>query len=186
MWKSALVEFYLPYEKNMSNLIKILSSWKKRYEKQIVQDVTDFFKSQNFDYVEKEVELNSRDKKGDHQENLGDYDVIAVDKKSRIIYLIECKFLQTVGSPYEFSMQQRNFFFQHKYDEKFQKRIDYMKNNYMNYFKSQNIELDQPYSIKALMITNKMFDSLFKKIDFEILSFEEFKNTISKTNQIHQ
>ncbi len=178
IWLNTLVEFYPPYEKNLTNLLEVLKAWKKRYEKEIVRDVYNLFKLKNFEYVEKEVELHKRDKKGKHPIDLGDYDVIAVDKKAKIIYLIECKFLKRIGSTYEFSMQQKDFFVHGKYDEKFQRRIDYMKINFEQFFQSQNLQVDTTYSIKPFMVTNKLFYSSFKKIDFEILSFEEFKQQI--------
>ena len=65
-----------------------------------------------------------------------------------------------------------------KYDKKFQKRINYMKEHYEKFFLSQNLELDSTYSIKSFMITNKIFYSLFKKVYFEILTFEELKKLI--------
>ena len=53
-----------------------------------------------------------------------------------------------------------------------------MKENYEKFFLSQNLELDSTYSIKSFMITNKIFYSLFKKVEFEILTLEELKKLI--------
>ncbi|GHT10486.1 hypothetical protein AGMMS49532_10340 [Endomicrobiia bacterium] len=61
---SAFFDFYLPHEKNLTNLAKAISRWKKRYEKQIVVDIVDVLKKKQFQYVEKEVELHSRDSAG--------------------------------------------------------------------------------------------------------------------------
>ncbi|WP_015423135.1 hypothetical protein [Candidatus Endomicrobiellum trichonymphae] len=179
IWMSAFFDFYLPHEKNLTNLAKAISRWKKRYEKQIVVDIVDVLKKKQFQYVEKEVELHSRDSAGNHPNDLGDYDIIAVDSKNRDIYVIECKFLQKVGSIFEASMEQKRFFFEKKSDEKFQKRIDYIKGNYIRFFKSQNLIVDSSYKIKPFMITNKVFDSFLKKINFPILSFYEFKKLLN-------
>ena len=178
IWINTLVSFYPPYEINLINLVKALKTWKKRYEKEIVNDVFEFFKLKKLNYVEKEVKLHKRDKKGNHPDSLGDYDVIAVDKNNKILYLIECKFIHRVGSTNEFIRQQKKFFIEDKYDEKFQKRINYMKEHYEKFFLSQNLKLDSTYTIKSFMITNKIFYSLFKKIEFEILTLEELKKLI--------
>jgi hypothetical protein len=180
IWISAFVEFYLPYEINLTNLRKAVDKWKKRYEKQIVIDVFNIFKNKQFQYVEKEVDLHSRDRIGNHPSDLGDYDVIAVDSKNKDIYVIECKFLQKVGSIFKASMEQQRFFFKKKYDEKFQRRIDYIEKNYEKFFISQNLTVDSSYKIKPFMITNKLFASFFKKNNFQILSFDEFKKFMTK------
>ena len=85
------------------------------------------------------------------------------------------KVLQKVGSVYENSMQQKSFFYQNKYDEKFQRRIDYITNNYIKFFNSQNIVVDDEYEIKPFMVVNKVFDSYSKKINFPIISIFELE-----------
>ncbi|GHT10490.1 hypothetical protein AGMMS49532_10350 [Endomicrobiia bacterium] len=80
-------------------------------------------------------------------------------------------------------MEQKRFFFEKKSDEKFQKRIDYIKGNYIRFFKSQNLIVDSSYKIKPFMITNKVFDSFLKKINSPILSFYEFNNKLLNTQE---
>lgn len=176
-WIYGLPEFYPPYEIGLDNLKCILKDWKKRYENQMVLDINKLFLEKNFCYVKPEVELHDQDKKGAHPIELGDYDVIAVDAEKQIIYLIESKVIQKVGSIYEFSMQQKSFFFQNKYDEKFQTRIDYMKTHHSDFFASQNIDT-KGFTIQPYMVVNKVFFPNEKTVSFPIISLYEFEQLI--------
>ncbi|GHT22081.1 hypothetical protein AGMMS49953_00270 [Endomicrobiia bacterium] len=73
-------------------------------------------------------------------------------------------------------MEQKRFFFEKKSDEKFQKRIDYIKGNYIRFFKSQNLIVDSSYKIKPFMITNKVFASFLKKLIPQYFLFMNLKN----------
>ena len=158
------LQFYPPYETGLDNTLSALWDWKERYEKQFSNHVRDFFRSLNYCFVESDIELHRFDRKGSHPNNLGDYDVIALDKVGRKLFIIECKVIQPVGSVYEQSMQQKGFFEQNKYDEKFQKRIDYFSSNFRGFFINLEYELsDNEYKIIPLMVVNKVFDSYYKK-----------------------
>jgi hypothetical protein len=173
------LQFYPPYETGLDNTLSALWAWKERYEKQFSNHVRDFFRSQNYCYAESDIKLHRFDRKGKHPNDLGDYDVIALDKVGGKLFIIECKVIQPVGSVYEQSMQQKGFFEQNKYDEKFQKRIDYFSNNYRRFFSSLECELsDNECKIIPLMVVNKVFDSYYKKIAFSIITFDELKKLI--------
>ena len=171
-WKSGFLEWYLPFEVGLENLETKLAKWKKRYEDMMVQDIARAFIEVGFYPVFPEIELASRYPQGDFPYELGDYDVIAVNQSKKEIWLIESKVLQKVGSIYEDQMQQKSFFYQHKDDEKFQRRIDYIKNNISKV--TSVLELDAlDYEIIPYMVTNKLFTSRYKKIDFPIISYHE-------------
>jgi hypothetical protein len=73
-------------------------------------------------------------------------------------------------------MEQKRFFLEQKYDEKFQRRIDYLKNNYRTFFSNKGYDIgNEEYDIKPYMVVNKVFDSYYKKIDFPIVTFDELK-----------
>ena len=74
-------------------------------------------------------------------------------------------------------MQQKSFFFQHKDDEKFQRRIDYVKENIGKVLKSFGIT-DMNYSVIPYMVTNKLFEARYKEIAFPIITFSEIKDLI--------
>ena len=75
-------------------------------------------------------------------------------------------------------MQQKCFFFQHKDDEKFQRRIDYVKENTRKVLASFGVS-DNNYSVIPYMVTNKLFESRYKDISFPIITFSEIKDLIA-------
>lgn len=171
-WKSGFLEWYLPFEIGLGNVKTELAKWKKRYEDMMVQDITGAFIEVGFYPVFPEIELTSRYPQDDFPDELGDYDVIAVNQSKKEIWLIESKVLQKVGSIYEDQMQQKSFFYQHKDDEKFQRRIDYIRNNLSKVTCVLGLEAVD-YAVIPYMVTNKLFTSRYKKLDFPIVSYHE-------------
>jgi hypothetical protein len=172
LWRSGFLEWYLPFEIGLENVKIELTKWKKRYEDEMVQDIATVFMAKGFYPVLPEFELASRYPQSDFPDELGDYDVIAVNQSKKEIWLIESKVLQKVGSIYEYQMQQKSFFYQHKDDEKFQRRIDYIKNNLSKVISVLGLE-NKDYTVISYMVTNKLFDSWYKKLDFSIISYHE-------------
>ncbi|MCY9660982.1 SEC-C metal-binding domain-containing protein [Paenibacillus chondroitinus] len=181
-WRNGLADFYPPYEIGLENTVKILGQWKKRYEDLMVKDIAKIFKENGFSHIWPDAKLHSLDKSGNHPKELGDYDVLAVNEEKREVWLIESKVLSKVGSFYEGHMQQYNFFLNHKYDEKFQKRIEYMNNHYRDFLTSQNIMSKYDYEIVPYMVTNKIFTSRYKDIEYPIVSIYEFKELFKSMN----
>ena len=68
--------------------------------------------------------------------------------------------LSKVGSNHEVYMQQFNFFLDKKFDEKFQRRIDYMTKHYKRFLFSQGIEIDSDLELIPYMVTNKVLFSI--------------------------
>jgi hypothetical protein len=171
-WKSGFLEWHLPFEIGLDNVKTELAKWKKRYEDEMVQDIASAFIETGFYPIFSEMELASRYPQSDFPDYLGDYDVIAVNQSKKEIWLIESKVLQKVGSIYEDQMQQKSFSYQHKDDEKFQRRIDYIRHN-LNKITSV-FELEAvDYTVIAYMVTNKLFLSRYKKLNFTIISYHE-------------
>lgn len=179
-WRSGIIEWYPPYEIGLPNLLHVLNQWKKKYEDQMVVDISKLFQDASFDLVLKEVDLFHRFPLDDYPPELGDFDVFAVNQKTKEIWLIESKVLKKVGSVYEDLSQQKSFFFQHKDDEKFQRRIDFVKSNLPKVLSSLKLGQEN-YSIVPYMVTNKLFSSRYKKIQFPIITYGELKCVLSKT-----
>jgi len=178
-WTHGWLQFYPPYEIGLDNALSALWDWKERYEQQFSSDVRDAFRDLNYSFADADVEIHKRDRTGNHPSDLGDYDVLALDIRAKKVFIIECKVLQPVGSVFEHSMQQKGFFQQNKYDEKFQKRIDYLKNNYRIFFTNIGYALnDEDYEIKPFMVVNKVFASYYKSVAFPIVTFDELKKLI--------
>lgn len=178
-WTHGWLQFYPPYEIGLDNALGALWNWKERYEQQFSADIRDVFRELNYSFAEADIEIHKRDRKGNHPMDLGDYDVLALNMTNKTVLVIECKVLQPVGSVFEHSMQQKGFFQQNKYDEKFQKRIDYLKNNYQTFFSNIGYDLnDADYEIRPFMVVNKVFASYYKSVAFPIVTFDELKKQI--------
>jgi hypothetical protein len=177
-WINGISQWYLPYEVGLTSVIAVIDRWKKRYEDAMVKDIAEMFSNSGFDFVEPEIDFSKRFPKDNYPEGLGDYDIIAIHKGRREIWLIESKVLQKVGSVYEDQMQQKSFFFQHKDNEKFQRRIDYFGANKNRILNSLKIS-DTNYSIIPYMVTNKLFDSRYKEIKFKIITYSELKELLA-------
>ena len=145
----------------------------------MVQDIAAQFRANSEYSVHPEVELFKRFPDDEYPEELGDYDVVAINIPRKEMWLIESKVLQKVGSIYEDQMQQKSFFFQHKDDEKFQRRIDYVKKNTSKVLASFGIAGDN-YTVIAYMVTNKLFESRYKDLSFPIITFSEMNDLISR------
>lgn len=179
-WRNGLLDNYLPYEIGLENTVNSLIEWKRRYEREMVLDIQQIFKDKDVSFVRTNVELHKIDKKGMHPIDLGDYDVLAIDDSRLKIWIVESKVLKKVGSFFEMYNQQRGFFLDHKEDEKFQRRIDYMKNNYKKILKALKFDSCNDYEIIPYMVMNKVMESRYKKVDFPIISIGELKEEIDK------
>lgn len=74
-------------------------------------------------------------------------------------------------------MLQKSVFIQHKYDERFQRRIDYIMNNIDRIIKVFGLS-GTNYRVIPYMVTNKMFYSRYKPLSFEIISFSELQSIL--------
>ena len=77
------------------------------------------------------------------------------------------------------SNQQRGFFFDHRDDEDFQRRIDYMEKNYKKILKALKFDSSNNYEIIPYMVMNKVMSSRYKKIKFPIISIGELEDKIN-------
>ncbi|WP_040285754.1 YecA family protein [Sporosarcina koreensis] len=178
-WRSGLLDWYPPYEIGLQSVKDVLTKWKKRYEDEMVKDIANVFTEKGFHPVFSDFELAFRYPKSNFPDYLGDYDVFAVNQTKREIWVIESKVLQKVGSIYEDQMQQKSFFFQHKDDEKFQRRIDYMRGNLSKVISEIGLE-ESDYKVIPYMVTNKLFTSRYKKLEYPIITYSELIQVIDK------
>ena len=162
-------------------MLKSLWDWKEHYEHLLAFDVRDLLLGKGFVYAEANVDLRRKDRAGNHPpiHELGDYDVIALDTMTKRVLIIECKVLQPIGAIFEHSMEQNRFFSKEKFDEKFQKRIDYMAKVYRSFFKNIGYDLsDDIYLLQSYMVVNKVFESYYKPVAFPIVTLDELTKII--------
>jgi len=176
-WFHGLFDFMLPYEVELEELKNVIVDWKACYEKKIVEDIEKVFNQHEYAVVRKNFEISKLNKLK-YPIGLGDYDVFAVDCVHKKIWLIECKFLEKVSSFYEMYRQQNRFFNEHKEDEKFQRRIDFVNQNVHSILLDFEITDTEEYEVIPYMCMNKVLVSRYKKIRFPIVSFNELRKLI--------
>lgn len=180
-WENSLFEFCMPYEIGLPSTKNVVTDWKRVYEKKIVFDLENVFKDNGF-IVRSNFELKNLDKKK-YPQYIGDYDLFAVNLQAKEIWIIECKVIEKVETFYEMYRQQNRFFKENKYDEKFQRRIDFLNANYAEVIRDLKLPIEK-YNIKPYMCVNKVFVSRYKKITFPILSYQEMVAEIGKENRL--
>ena len=171
-------QFFPPCEKDLKK-IKILWDWKEYYEKRYANDIADIFKKDGSDYFKADVDIRKEDREGKHPliNELGDYDVIGLDTSKEKNYLIECKVLQPIDTVYEHIHQQKRFFLEKKYDEKFQNRIDYFRGISKEFFMRKGFDVHK-YAILSYMVVYKPFESYYKDVSFDLVTVDELKKLI--------
>lgn len=180
-WLNGIIEFVLPYEIDMKKTKQLLQEWKNSYEKQIVYDIENVFKQEKFDIVKHNFELKKLNK--EHPQWLGDYDVFAIDIKNRAIWIVECKVIEKVATFYDMYRQQNRFFNEHKEDEKFQRRIDYLCENVDKVIQELGCEEYTGYKVIPYMCMNKVLVSRYEEIGFPIVPYTELVEIISKSRK---
>ena len=179
-WLDGLFQFYLPFEIGLEKTCQVLNDWKNHYEHLLSSDVESLLKSAGCEYAKHDVDLRREDRNGNHPSInvLGDYDVIGLSVIRKEIYVIECKVLRPIGSVFEHSSQQKNFFYKKKYDEKFQRRIDYFTSIANDFFASKGITDTKGFKIMPYMVVNKVFSSYYKAVRFPIVTYDELKQIL--------
>lgn len=177
IWSSGIMQLFLPYEYGLDCLVKSIKAWKTACEKRMESEIEELFKEQGFT-TRKNLLLHKLDKKFGHPIELGDYDVFAIDKKQKILWYIESKFLIKIGSIREYYNHQDSFFIKNKKGEKFARRLKYLNENKEIILKALNITNGNEYIIKSYMVTNKIFMADIKNVDFEIISYSELEKLL--------
>lgn len=180
-WLNGIMDFVLPYEVGMNKTKQLILRWKNLYEKQIVYDIANSFKQNKFDIVKTNFELRKLNKA--HPQWLGDYDVFAVDVKNKSIWIVECKVIEKVATFYDMYRQQNRFFNEHKEDEKFQKRVDYLHEKADQVIQELGCSEHMGYKVMPYMCMNKVLVSRYKKVAFPIVSYPELVELISEVTR---
>ena len=82
--------------------------------------------------------------------------------------------------------QQNRFFNEHKEDEKFQRRIDYLCENADKVIQELGCEEYIGYKVIPYMCMNKVMVSRYKEIGFPIVSYSELVEIISESGTKNQ
>ena len=183
-WLRGFIEYFPPYTIGLDNTINALDKWKNRYEKEIVFDIEKMFIKNGITCVYHNFDPRKMDKEDKSLLLLGDYDVLAIDNNKKKIWMIECKVLSKVASFHDMYMQQQRFFKEHKEDEHFQRRIDYMKKNYSRILNYLGVEdANSIYEVVPYMVVNKVLIARYKKVNFPIISYYELEELLENAGK---
>jgi len=130
IWEGAITNGRLPFSINKEEIKKTMNFGKKMMEDGLVTKTYEII-NKFTPFIDKEVELHKRDKKGKHPEELGDYDVLAFLKQKNLILNIECKHLNQVFCLKDAKSLREDIFGRGEdkgYIEKIIKRENYLKN----------------------------------------------------------
>ena len=174
-WGSAFPQLCLPFELGLSETKSFLDLIAKDVQEDLVEETQLIFQKLDGFKVDKNVYLHKRDRNAGFPLDLGDYDVIAVNESLKLMFIIECKNLGMCKTIHEVYSKDKHFFEDQKNCEKFNKRIDYCKNNYHLILKAVfNIEDNSEYTIIPIMLFNRVIEPIKPISGFKILSFHEF------------
>jgi hypothetical protein len=175
IWFHGLSTLYPPVEVKLNTMKSYIDELAKRCQIRFEEDVATLFGINN---VIHPFEFRKRQKNKKH-DDVGDYDVLFIDTENKVIWNVECKYLHKVASISEAANQQKGFFNQHKYHDKFQRRIDYLENHIMDLCEILKIHYFDDYIIKSYMVTNKVFDAVNTELNFDIITYHELKALLS-------
>lgn len=173
------VIYYLNFMDDIDELFEYLSySNEKDYESSFGfgSDAALYFTWKNQDrYIAKGAIIFNMVDVGYDTEN----DVFAVDINNKSIWIVECKVIEKVATFYDMYRQQNRFFNEHKEDEKFQRRIDYLRENADQVIQQLGCTDYIGYKVIPYMCMNKVLVSRYKKVTFPIVSYPELVEIIS-------
>ena len=111
-------------------------------------------------------------------EELGDIDVMVIDKRKNKLFLIECKDFLMARTPYELSMEYKEVFeSDNSYINKFSKRVKWIKENIDEVIKHYMLDNEKKWKIKSMMVVNEpLFSSHFRsQNEMDIMTLNELK-----------
>lgn len=179
-WSQGMMSFILPYNIGLEKTTKAIDTWKDHYEHKIVVDLASLFADSLYDvYIDKE--LYKLDPKGNHPRDLGDYDLIVINKGKREIILFEVKYMRLSQTMKDTLGDQGKYFINKKAKAKqFEKRVHYFEGHASQII--NNLGLKGDFTIKKYFLSNKNTRSFFKEYPFEVISFNEFEQTYFNKN----
>ncbi|STD26299.1 Uncharacterised protein [Enterococcus mundtii] len=177
-WFQGTMSFILPYNVGLEKTTKAIDKWKEYYEHKIVMDLASLFGEVIYD-VYPDKELYKLDPKGNHPHDLGDYDLIVINKEKKEILLFEVKYMRLSQTMKDSLGDQGKYFLNRKAKaKKFVKRVNYFQ-EHVNQIMS-NLGFKENFVVKKYFLSNKNIRSFFKEYPFEVIGFKEFEQIYFK------
>ena len=112
--------------------------------------------------------------------DLGDIDVLAINKKTKKLKIIECKDLALARTPYEMGNELKNIFEgsdnEKSIIKKHSRRCDWVKRNLGSVLKYLELDEKANWKIEPIIIVDQeLFTPYLRKSPIKVLSFSELK-----------
>jgi len=160
IWWGSITNGRLPFLIDKKEIKKAINFGKKMIEDGLVAKTYEII-NRFTPFIDKEVELHKRDTKGNHPEELGDYDVLAFLKPKNLILNIECKHLNQVFCLKDAKSLREDIFGKGEdrgYIEKIIKRENYLKNESEKIMEIMNWPIDKNLpEIISLFISKNLY-----------------------------
>ncbi|MDW3193044.1 MAG: hypothetical protein R8G66_11790 [Cytophagales bacterium] len=155
-----------------SALNRSISKISQKRGKKLQKEAFNILKEFNFSVLEEEVEINQKSRLKS-KINLGDIDILLIDKNSKSLFSIECKKTEPARNPREMIGEVDKYF--DEYFPKHQKRHDWLVINKKEVFNAYGIDFKE-YSIYSLFLTNEALSLQFiRELPMPMISLYDLK-----------
>lgn len=178
-WVRGIAERFIPAKAAFPSLNTVMENWKRRYEKALEKDVQNCFLREGFSqkHVFRGIDLC---KKGDHPQQLGDYDGLAYDPSTETIWAIECKEFEKIESAYDYMQLQSRWFGEKGKLLKFERRIEYLRDNLDEVAADLGFEHTGTLHIRPYLVSNKLFVNTIGQSSFQVVTLSELESLLEE------
>lgn len=178
-WIQGIAERFLPAKTAFPALNTVMENWKHRYEKALEKDVQDLFLSEGFlqRNVFRGIELC---KKGNHPQQLGDYDGLAYCPATETVWAIECKEFEKIESAFDYMQLQHRWFGEDGKLLKYERRIQYLRDNLNKVAADLGFEHVGTLSLRPYLVSNKPFMNAIGQSNFQIITLWELESLLEE------
>jgi len=161
---SIIYDGKLQNEVKTRRLKSILSKLAEPSGKRFNQKVASLFQHKDF-MVKSNVKRLGKIKFLDNGNmEIGDIDVLVIDKFKRKILVIECKDFSIAKTPYELKSEMKNVFDSEKsYIFKHERRVEFVRYNYESILEYFGVSSDKSWKIRSLFVTDSPLLSIYFK-----------------------
>jgi len=161
----------------------LIGNIRNKYSHQFVINLATLIKTISEFIVDTEIPIGPREKFS-NETDIGDIDVLVIDIRNSIIYIIECKDMSFSRTPREINTEIQEFTNPNKnnYLKKHLKRVNWINQNISIVIHHFNIAERKYQIIPLLVISEEIPVPFFKKIDIPFLSFTSIKSIIDDRN----
>lgn len=180
-WTDGLAQRFIPCKRGYEHTYKATQQWKAAYEKNLEVEVERAFldcglKRKN---VFRGLELH---KKGNHPQDLGDYDGFAYDNVADVLWLVECKEMEKTETAFDYMSYQKRYFGSGSGSDgklsKFLRRVEYVTANTDSVMSDLGLPGTNKTTVKPVVVTNKPFMDISLRFPYELKTIGEFRDSL--------